>query len=159
MPRNRLSRRETEQAMQGQVIDFERTYHAATSLPPYRRLVQPLRAGLCTERPFFPQTPRTAAEKRGVQYERKVQRELQARHGCQYLPSPWFWYQVGDGRTRYCQPDGLLIQPEHGLITIAEVKISHTEKAYYQTTNLYTPVVQWVFDSIWSSRVAPLPRW
>lgn len=123
------------------VLDLDRTYFRASSLGDTRR-VYPVFAELCPFVPIIPRPPMTQAQRRGVRYERIVQKELEARHGIEYLPSPWIRYTLSDGRDRYCQPDGLLIRPDVGTITIVEVKLSHTERAFEQLFNLYLPVVK-----------------
>src|SRR6185312_8537205 len=100
----------------------------------------------CLDPPHFPQPIRTAAELRGIRYERVAQAELSARYGSEYIPNPWFSY-LHEGRKRYCSCDGLLFDLLRGRITIVEIKIKHVDTAYFQVRNLYEPVVEAVFNA------------
>lgn len=111
--------------------------------------VQPVYAEVCFDPPQFPKPVYTAAELRGVRYERAAQEELTRRYGSQYLPNLWFKYQLADGRDRYCQIDGLLIDLTAGRLTIVECKIMHCRRAYDQLVNLYEPVVETAFNKYW----------
>lgn len=81
------------------------------------------------------------ARGRGLRYEQKQQEWFYRQFGQQYLASPWFRYN-GD---KYCQPDGLLLQPLEGKITIVEFKLQYSDKAFRQVNELYLPVVRLVF--------------
>lgn len=90
----------------------------------------------------------TEAQKIGLRYERKVHDELARRYEASYGPSQWISFKVGRGfDVRWAQPDGLLLNYEAGLITIIEVKIRHTERAWWQLRELYEPLVAFLFPS------------
>lgn len=96
----------------------------------------------CESGPFArPLTLRgkTVAQKAGLRYEKKVLNELSERFGSAFHPSPWLRFTDETG-TRYCQPDGLLIQ-ERGTF-IFEVKYSFVSDAWFQLRRLYGPVVE-----------------
>lgn len=97
----------------------------------------------------------------GVRYERKLQVFLQEFYGKFYIPGPWFsFYEVGFGRIRYCQPDGLLFQPYEGLITIVEAKLQHTAAAWWQLRLLYLPVIVKAFGGTrWRFAVCEVTKW
>ena len=72
--------------------------------------------------PHFPTPPpRTAAQKEGKRYERRVHAWALDRYGpLDYIPSPWFQY--GDGSlVRFAQPDGLLLGERRAIIV--EIKL------------------------------------
>jgi hypothetical protein len=109
------------------------------------------------EPPSFSQASRggTPSQKAGRSYERWVQRTL-CNKRFDYLPSPWIKYYTGD-QLRFCQPDGLLIDPFNGLITVVEIKLSHTEKAWYQIRKLYQPILKKIFpERMWDFRAVEI---
>ena len=86
----------------------------------------------------------------GIRYERRVQGFLAGSYNWRYLAGPWFRYCRADGKLSWCQPDGLLFNFQEGIITIVEIKLSHTEKAWWQLRKLYEPVLRVAF---------PQPYW
>lgn len=103
---------------------------------------------------------RRGARAKGVAYERKFQRHFQSSHPVQYLPSPWIRYKLVSGALKWCQPDGLFFNVQAGIITIVEVKLSHTPDAYDQLWNLYHPVLEKIFSPrLWSIRGLEVVRW
>ena len=97
----------------------------------------------------------------GMRYEKKVQRYLLDTFPHHYIASPWFTFEKNDGAKRiWCQPDGLLIDIRAGLITIIEVKLRHTSDAWWQTRQLYLPVVRRLFGtSRWDYNILEIVRW
>jgi hypothetical protein len=86
----------------------------------------------------------TAAQKRGIAYERKVSRALESRYQLRYFPSQWITYSDGS-RTRWAQLDGLLLLENPPRAVVIEVKLSHTANAYFQLENCYRPLVTHLF--------------
>ena len=81
-----------------------------------------------------------------MKYEARAQQHLSSIYGEAYIPAPWFQYQEdGESRVRYCQPDGLLYSPRLDRITIVEVKLRHTEKAWWQLRHKYGPLLRHIF--------------
>ena len=79
----------------------------------------------------------------GVRYERKVLDHLETSASLPLLRSPWIEFgELEQGRPRWCQPDGLLLDPWEGRIVLLEVKYQHTADAWWQLTQLYSPVLQ-----------------
>ena len=75
------------------------------------------------------------------------------------MPHPWIWVQDSWG-VRWVQPDGLLIRPLDGVVTIVEFKLKHTPQAWFQLQELYRPVVEWLFPKdLWTTRMAEVVRW
>lgn len=102
---------------------------------------------------------------RGVIYERKVQAHLLERFAHLYHPSPWFTFWDSGGTPgresrRWCQPDGLLLDPWLGTIIICEIKYQHTSDAWWQLRRLYLPVVRAAFPAtLWSISCLEIVKW
>lgn len=109
--------------------------------------------------PFTLRTARKGVKADGVRYEKKVQEYLKEKFKERYLPSPWICFEL-DGRKKYCQPDGLLFDLQNGIITIVEVKLRHTMRAYTQLVKVYLPLVQRMFGSDkWKFQVVEVVKW
>lgn len=94
-------------------------------------------------------------------YEKKGHEYLLGEYEEKYLPSPWirFTDTISD-RTRWCQPDGLLIELERGVITLVEFKYQHTSDAWWQLRQLYEPVVKYLFPGEeWKFHVCEVVKW
>lgn len=101
----------------------------------------------------------TGRRLQGIRYERAVHEHLQWRYGQWYLASPWIKF-FADGRWRWCQPDGLLFQPELGKITIVEIKYQHTIDAWWQIRHLYQPVLEFMMPpALWKYEVCEIVKW
>lgn len=98
----------------------------------------------------------------GLRYEGKVQKYFCSEFGYEYVPGPWFKYTVAD-RPRvinYAQPDGLLIQPTRGTVTIVEIKYSHCAESYFQLVDKYLPLVSKLFgSSLWTFPLVEVVKW
>lgn len=103
----------------------------------------------------------TGARAAGMRYERKVQRYLFDIYPHHYIASPWITFEKTKGAKRiWCQPDGLLIDIRFGLITVVEIKLRHTSDAWWQTRQLYLPVVQRLFGTLmWEYNILEIVRW
>lgn len=103
---------------------------------------------------------RTGKRGQGVRYENKVHGYLRDRYGLGYIQSPWFQFRERRvDKLRWCQPDGLLLRPKLGVITLVEVKYQHTPKAWAQLVRLYLPVVQHVFGPLWRYATCEVVKW
>lgn len=112
--------------------------------------------------PFLRSEPRRRGRRaEGTRYERKVHAHFSDEFGDYYLPSPWFHFRAsGSERERWCQPDALLFQPLHRILTIVEVKLQHTSDAWWQTNQLYSPVVSRVFPpELWTYNIVEVVKW
>lgn len=88
----------------------------------------------------------SGAKARGLAYERKFHEHMTARCGPMYVQSPWFVYKEhGTNGPRWCQPDGLLIDIERGVIYILEAKLKHCAQAWWQLFWRYIPVIRTAF--------------
>lgn len=98
----------------------------------------------------------------GIIYERKVHKRLNNLYGCNYMPNPWIVFGDSRWNSRWCQPDGLLLNLEKGIITIVECKYQHTARAWWQMFHLYQPVVAKLFgteDNLWRFATVEVVKW
>lgn len=99
---------------------------------------------------FFNEAPRwtkrkhrlTGAQKAGLAYEKKVHRSLGYEYGGSYRKKVWI-EAVIDGQERGIEIDGLLVTDQR--ITIIEIKLRHTIRAWWQLRQLYQPVIAAAF--------------
>lgn len=81
---------------------------------------------------------RTYAQKAGLRYEQKIHDVLSSIYDDNYCVAPAILFEDGTGFRRAI-PDGLL---QFGrTIVIVEIKLTHTERAYWQLVRLYRPLV------------------
>jgi hypothetical protein len=92
--------------------------------------------------PFGP-TPslrgKSAAQKAGLRYERKVIAELIHEYPEGLLPHQWFKWEDDSG-LHWCQLDALHYAPD--VLTLFEVKSRFTSDAWHQLRRLYEPVTR-----------------
>ncbi len=94
-----------------------------------------------------PRARGSSARSAGIRYERKAQAHLQDAFPLHYASGPWLRYRNrNEQNLRWCQPDGLLVDFAHSLITIVEIKLRHTSDAWWQIRRLYEPVLRRLFD-------------
>lgn len=90
--------------------------------------------------PPFKSHGRTAAQKYGVRYEKKVQRELKE------LLAPDFRCTalsfVDNNGFRICVPDGIYVHAKLSLAAAFEIKAWHTSDAWWQLRHLYEPALR-----------------
>ncbi len=100
---------------------------------------------MLTERgPTFTPQKMKGVQKAGLVFEKMVHLNMKMRFGEQYHSNPWFHF-YSEGAWHWCQPDGILCQPDAGLITIFECKLKHTARSWFQLTERYLPVVKAAF--------------
>jgi len=120
-------------------------------------------AGISPRPPPFikPTKHKRGVRRQGVLYERKVQEHLLGRYPGGYIAAPWIRYRdANQTEERWCQPDGILVNLLAGLVTIVEVKLRHTDLAWFQLHELYDPILRRVFkDGDWRFRHAEVVRW
>lgn len=111
--------------------------------------------------PFIRNQRRYGRRAEGIRYERKVQDYLEETFAGLYVPSPWFLFkEVGVDKPRWCQPDGLVILPYTGQITIVECKLQHTADAWWQLKFLYLPVIANAFPhDLWQYGICEVVKW
>lgn len=112
--------------------------------------------------PFVKKRRRRGRKGVGLRYEAAVQRYFGDRYGYEYIPGPWFKYAVAE-RPRvvnYAQPDGLLVQPRRGTVTIVEIKYNHCAESYFQLVDKYLPLVETLFDkTMWEFPLVEVVKW
>lgn len=111
--------------------------------------------------PFVKKRRRRGRMGVGLRYEAKVQKHLLDIYGYEYVPGPWFKYTVKE-RPRvinYAQPDGLLIQPLRGRVTIVEIKYNHCVESYFQLVDKYLPLVKALFGKDWEFPLITVVKW
>lgn len=106
--------------------------------------------------PSFVRRASSGRRKLGVQYEDRVHLHIQAgldQHQL-YWAGPWIRFLCqGEERSRWCQPDGLHFDLKSGLLTVVEMKYTHTSDAWWWVQQLYLPVVRSLFPSnLWTYR-------
>lgn len=111
-------------------------------------------------RPAFADRPqrRSGRKQDGIRYETKAQAYLESLNA-NYLASPWILFVVG-GRPHWCQPDGIALDVCTGVITIIEIKYSHTAEAARQLRSVYLPVLSRMFaPGPWSYQLVEVVKW
>ena len=110
------------------------------------------KARFVCETPRFAEStaPARGAFANGARYEKRVQEYLLESYPDEYLPSPWIQFvSAGNlpdcSQLRYCQPDGLFLDIRRAQLTIVEIKLKHTARAWWQLQRLYLPVVKEIF--------------
>ena len=102
--------------------------------------------------------PRKGRKAEGIRFETKAQAYLEGKSEF-YLASPWIIF-IADGKPHWCQPDGILLDPEAGILTIVEIKYSHCAEAHRQLRQVYAPVLGRIFPPhLWTFRLVELVKW
>jgi len=112
-----------------------------------------------TPPPFLSEEKVTGRRRAGLKYEAQVHQEFERRYPALYTPSPWIRYRNHYDCERWCQPDGLLIDPRRGQITVIEVKLQHTGNAIRQLFDLYIPLVEFMFEPLYKLAGCEVVRW
>lgn len=118
-------------------------------------------AGFAARAPHFggPRARGSAKQKAGRRYERRAQEYLEQLFPDDYVASPWLVFRLKqEPFVRWCQPDGIRVDPWARTITIVEIKLSHTPDAYTQINGIYMPVLQHIFHG-WDFRQVEVARW
>lgn len=117
-------------------------------------------ARMTTEAPPFIDTTEVVRGRRatGIRYENRMHEEFGRRYAG-YLPSMWFNFADHEHDDKWCQTDGLIVDPWRGNIIIIEAKWQHTVAAYTQLFKLYKPVVSWLFGSKYTIVCCEVVKW
>lgn len=130
-----------------------RTHFQPERLRPAREVVW---SEISPRQPSFVRRASSGRRKLGVQYEARVHWHLQAglRGHELYWPGPWFRFLCsGETQSRWCQPDGLHFDFDRGLLTLVEMKYTHTADSWWWVEKLYIPVVRSLFPAkLWTFR-------
>jgi hypothetical protein len=108
--------------------------------------------------PFITNERRRGRRAAGILYEEAVHEEFTKRYAG-YLPSMWFNYADSRSDAKWCQTDGLIVDPWRGRIVIVEVKLQHTPVAYEQLFYIYLPVLRAVFGGIYELACCEVVKW
>lgn len=112
--------------------------------------------------PSFAQAHRRAkgAKGQGLRYEKRCQEHFSRRYPL-YLASPWFAYRTrwSPNQWNYAQPDGLLFDFKRGMLTIVEMKYSHTPEAYFQLVDKYLPLMRHFLGDEWKFATCEVVWW
>lgn len=85
----------------------------------------------------------------GVLYEARVHEHL-AQATQFYVPGPWIVFtEDGSSRKRWSQPDALILDFIKGKLTIVEVKLRHTDRAWWQVRRQYEPLLRYLLPNGW----------
>ena len=109
--------------------------------------------------PFTPRTrSRNGRISAGLKYETSVHKKLERKYGPSYVAGPWYCYKhSGEERRKYCQLDGVL---DRGLkrFALLEIKYSHCPESYFQLTNLYLPIMRFLWPG-YSFSLIEVVKW
>lgn len=108
--------------------------------------------------PFIVDARRYGRRAAGILYEKRVHLEF-AKRFPGYLPGMWFQYGDSEADDKWCQTDGLIIDPWRGKIVIVEVKLQHCAAAFYQLFKTYLPVLSAVFGGTYELACIEVVRW
>jgi hypothetical protein len=108
--------------------------------------------------PFIAEERRRGKRAQGLLYEARVHEEFGRRYPG-YIPSMWFSYGDAESDEKWCQTDGLIIDPWKGRIVIVEVKLSHCAAAFYQLFKTYLPVMRELFGGTYTFACVEVVRW
>lgn len=117
--------------------------------------------------PFVKKRRRRGRKGIGLRYEAKVQKHFLDIYGYEYIPGPWLKYSLVKTPKviNYAQPDGLLIEPKRGTVTIVEIKYSHCAESYFQLMDKYLPLISKLFESpdsdthLWEFPLVEVVKW
>jgi len=111
---------------------------AVPSPPHFQAPLLPVERAIFSKR-ASQQSGTTAAQKSGLRYEAKVQRELDSRYGKRYFPSKHIHFRDQRGWNT-AVPDGLLCGFEW--VAVIEIKSQHMPESWWQLRRKYEPVVR-----------------
>ena len=142
---------------------LRRQVQVSNPLPPAPQGFKPAGRVLAASFTVSPHVRRkhyTGRRLEGIRYERKVHGYLETVFPGKYVQSPWLKFFPAGGCWRWCQPDGLVIDPRRGRITIVEVKYQHTAAAWWQVKQLYLPVLSLIFPpQLWEYDFCEVVKW
>jgi hypothetical protein len=108
--------------------------------------------------PFIKHERRIGRRAQGIKYEQRVHEEFSERYAG-YIPSMWFNYADDESDEKWCQTDGLIVDPWRGRIVVVEVKLQHTPSAFYQLFHIYLPVLRALFTPHYSLFPVEVVKW
>ena len=97
--------------------------------------------------------------RKGIEYEVAAQNFLKQRYPKEVFSSVWFNFtekRKASIRDRWCQVDCIHLDKINKVITIFEMKLKHTARAWWQLHTLYYPVVTQAFGNDFTYRVVEM---
>lgn len=94
----------------------------------------------------------------GLIYEARACAYLAERFAEHFTRGPWVIFNDVHGRERWCQPDGIILDPPSSRVVIVETKLRHCSEAWFQLFDLYRPVVAHMFPD-WGVAGVEVCRW
>ncbi len=83
----------------------------------------------------------------GIRYENKARANLGIElENCTFNPA--FRFKPEGGPSELAIPDALAFSSKGDILTIVEIKVTHTNQAYRQLNNLYLPIIRAAFPQI-----------
>lgn len=119
-------------------------------------------AELATSTPFSTGNGKRVKGARGagLAYERKAHGYLSERYPYLYIPGPWLRFRNPQSyEWRYCQPDGFILDLQKLHLTLIEIKLKHTQFAWWQLLHLYAPVLRKLFGKDFSYSCCEVVKW
>lgn len=99
------------------------------------------------------------AQKLGIRYERRAHAHFAEAFPGRYGAGQWIAFRERrSGKVRYAQPDGLVVDYERGLLTLLEMKLRHTDRAWWALRYVYEPLFSFLFPS-WRVACCEVVRW
>lgn len=89
---------------------------------------------------------KSPAQKLGLQYERRALKMLQGELPFEICPHPTFRFNSGARLSQFAIPDAIYI--EGSVLTVFEIKLSHSADAWHQLNSLYKPIIQKAYPHI-----------
>lgn len=95
----------------------------------------------------------------GVLYEARVHEHL-AEVTQFYMPGPWIVFmEEGSARKRWSQPDALILDFVRGRCTTVEIKLKHTDRAWWQVRKQYEPLLRYLLGQYWQFAALEVAQW
>ena len=84
----------------------------------------------------------STAKKNGLRFQRKAEKWIKRSYGDAAHIGEWIEYVDASGQ-RWCQPDAWVVGQRR--LAVFEVKVNHSELAWWQLTKLYAPLLSQLY--------------
>lgn len=127
---------------------------------PARRLVSARPTPNAPPHASGPPGRRSPAQAAGLRYERHALRMLARQFPSTLVPKQWFEFRCrGERFNRHVEVDAFSIDFRTGVISIFEIKLRHTPRAWAQLALLYEPIISFAFGPLFTTRLCEVVRW